>query len=152
MSDVIVREGEWRTGPIDPHRSSCVDQFEAYAGFPEAIPGGIDDSSTDPVLGDDFFDGFGAFDDYFIADSLRSREIDQIDEADEYLVYEGWLEFEDGYDFPGYVMFLSSDGMVYILIGFADDRSDLFDLAEEILDRGEAPRTFDGYDREPIDL
>ena len=35
-----------------------------------------------PQYGDDFFDGFGAFDDYEIADSLRSREVDQIDEAD----------------------------------------------------------------------
>jgi len=105
-----------------------------------------------PQYGDDFFDGFGAFDDYYIADSLRSREVDQIDEADEYLVYEGDLEFEDGFDYPGYVMFLSSGGMVYIIIGFEDDRSDLFDLAEETLDEGRAPRSFDGYDREAIDL
>ncbi len=105
-----------------------------------------------PQYGDDFFDSFGAFYDYEIADSLRSREIDQIDEADEYLVYEGDLEFEDGFDYPGYVMFLSSGGMVYIIIGFEDDRSDLFDLAEETLDEGRAPRSFDGYDREEIDL
>ncbi len=105
-----------------------------------------------PRYGDDFFDGFGAFDDYYIADSLRSREIDQIDDADEYLVYEGWLEFEDGYEWPGYVMFLSVDGMVFIIIGYEDDRADLFDLAEETIDRGSAPRNFDGYDREPIDL
>jgi len=52
MSEVIVREGDWHTGPIDPQRSSCVDQFEAYVGYPEAIPGGFDDSATDPVLGD----------------------------------------------------------------------------------------------------
>lgn len=52
MSEVIVREGDWHTGPVDPQRSSCVDQFAAYVGFPEAIPGGFDDSSTDPVLGD----------------------------------------------------------------------------------------------------
>ncbi len=50
-----------------------------------------------PQYGDDFFDGFGAFDDYYIADSLRNREVDQID-------------------------------------------------------RGGAPRNFDGYDREAIDL
>jgi hypothetical protein len=105
-----------------------------------------------PQYGDDFFDGFGAFDDYYIADSLRNREVDQIDDADEYLVYEGWLELEDGYDYPGYVMFLSVDGMVYIIIGFEDDRADLFDLAEETIDRGQAPRNFDGYDREAIDI
>lgn len=105
-----------------------------------------------PQYGDDFFDGFDAFYDYEIADSLRAREVDQIDEADEYLVYEGDLEFEDGVELPGYVMFLSSDGMVFILIGFEDDKSDLFDLAEETLDEGRAPRSFDGYDREEIDL
>ena len=49
-------------------------------------------------------------------------------------------------------MFLSVDGMVYIIIGYEDDRSDLFDLAEETIDRGGAPRNFDGYDREAIDL
>lgn len=104
-----------------------------------------------PQYGDDFFDGFGAFDDYEITDSLSTREINQISDADEYLVYEGDLEL-DGDDFPGYVMFLSSDGLVFILIGFEDDKDDLFDLAEETLDEGEAPRSFDGYDREPIDL
>jgi len=105
-----------------------------------------------PQYGDDFFDGFGAFSDYEITDSLRDREVDQIDEADEYLVYEGDLEFEDGVELPGYVMFLSVDGMVFILIGFEDDKGDLFDLAEETIDEGQAPRTFDGYDREEIDL
>ena len=67
-------------------------------------------------------------------------------------MYEGDLEFDDGFDYPGYVLFLSVDGMVYIIIGYEDDRSDLFDLAEETIDRGGAPRTFDGYDREEIDL
>lgn len=123
------------------------------------LPGELEPDDPDlaaefvsPRYGDDFFDGFGAFFDYEITDSLRDREVDQIDEADEYLVYEGWLEFEDGYDYPGYVMFLSVDGMVYIIIGYEDDGADLFDLAEETIDRGGAPRNFDGYDREAIDL
>lgn len=34
MSEVSVREGDWHTGPIDPQSSSCIDDFEAYVGFP----------------------------------------------------------------------------------------------------------------------
>ncbi len=105
-----------------------------------------------PQYGDDFFEGFGAFSDYEITDALRDREVDQIDEADEYLVYEGDLEFEDGVDLPGYVIFLSTDERVFVIIGFEDDQSDLFDLAEEAIDEGEAPRTFDDYDREELDF
>jgi hypothetical protein len=35
MSQLQVREGEWHTGPIDPQSSSCIDEFDAYVGFPQ---------------------------------------------------------------------------------------------------------------------
>lgn len=50
MSEVRIQDGEWHTGPIDPQRSSCVDDFEAYVGFPESRSGFLDDPDLDPVL------------------------------------------------------------------------------------------------------
>ena len=49
MSEVRTQEGEWHTGPIDPQSSSCVDEFEAYVGFPDMVGLAIDDE-INPAL------------------------------------------------------------------------------------------------------
>jgi hypothetical protein len=49
MSEVRTQEGEWHTGPIDPQSSSCVDEFEAYVGFPEMAGMAIDED-INPAL------------------------------------------------------------------------------------------------------
>jgi hypothetical protein len=48
MSEVQVQEGDWHTGPIDPQSSSCVDDFEAYVGFPEMT--GMASDDLNPAL------------------------------------------------------------------------------------------------------
>jgi hypothetical protein len=34
MSGLTTREGEWHTGPVDPQTSPCIDDYEAYVGYP----------------------------------------------------------------------------------------------------------------------
>lgn len=35
MSRIELRDGPWHTGPIDPQSSSCIDEFDAYVGYPQ---------------------------------------------------------------------------------------------------------------------
>jgi hypothetical protein len=91
-----------------------------------------------PRYADDFFSGFSIFTNYDFASDLGAAYIDQIDEADEYMVFKGNLDFYDGVK-PGYVIMLSTSQEVFMMVGYQADADDLFDLAETVIARGDAP-------------
>ena len=99
-----------------------------------------------PQYADDFFDGFTQFTDHEFAADLAPRYIDRIDEADEYMVFEGMLDAENGDD-PGYLMFLSTEREVYVIFGYQDDAEDLFGLAAETIQAGKAPLRYLDFTR-----
>lgn len=99
-----------------------------------------------PAYADDFFSGFTLFSDYEFAGSLDARYLDQIDEADEYMVFEGMLDSVDGVK-PGYLMFLSTSQQVFVIFGYQDAADDLFALAQEAIEAGAAPTEYGDYSR-----
>ena len=99
-----------------------------------------------PQYADDFFEGFTDFTDHEFAADLPPRYIDRIDEADEYMVFEGMLELEDDTE-PGYLMFLSTEQQVFVVYAYQDDAEDLFRLAQETIEAGEAPLRYSDYTR-----
>ena len=99
-----------------------------------------------PQYADDFFSGFGDFTNYDFAADLNFAYIDQIDEADEYMVFAGNLDFYDGVK-PGYVIFLSTSQQVFIIVGYQELADDLFDLADLTIQEGAVPEEYAGYVR-----
>lgn len=99
-----------------------------------------------PQYADDFFEGFTDFTDHEFAADLAPRYVDRIDEADEYMVFEGMLEVE-GDAKPGYLMFLSTDQQVFVIYAYQADAEDLFRLAEETIQVGEAPLEYSDFTR-----
>ncbi len=99
-----------------------------------------------PQYADDFFTGFGSFTNYDFARELSYTYIDQIDEADEYMVFTGNLDFYNGVQ-PGYVIFLSTSQEVFILIGYHTLIDDLFGLAALTIQEGRVPVQYPGYVR-----
>ncbi len=103
-----------------------------------------------PQYADDFFDGFDIFSDYEFASDLDAAYIDQVDDADEYMVFSGDLDSYDGIR-PGYVIMLSTSQQVFLMVGYQADADDLFDLAAETIDEGEAPALFGDFFRVDLD-
>jgi hypothetical protein len=99
-----------------------------------------------PQYADDFFSSFKSFTNYDFAADLPYTYIDQIDEADEYMVFAGSLDFYDGVK-PGYVIFLSTSQQVFLLIGYQEMAGDLFGLAALTIQQGTAPAQYLGYVR-----
>lgn len=99
-----------------------------------------------PQYADDFFAGFGSFTNYDFARELSYTYIDQVDDADEYMVFSGNLDFYDGVQ-PGYVIFLSTSQQVFILLGYQTLIDDLFGLAALTIQQGSAPAQYPGYVR-----
>jgi len=107
-----------------------------------------------PQYADEFFDGFTMFTDYDFAGDLDAAYINQVDDADEYMVFSGDLNSYDGIR-PGYVILLSSSQQVFLMVGYQTDADDLFDLAAETISEGEAPEEFGDFfrvDLEDFDL
>ena len=103
-----------------------------------------------PVYAEDFLQDIGILDEYWWAEDLATGYRNQVAGADEYMVFEGELDFYDGWD-PGYVMLLSVDQEIFLLAGYRTDADDLFDLAEEVIDAEAPPRTFEDYTRENLE-
>lgn len=103
-----------------------------------------------PVYAEDILQEIGILDEYWWAESLETRYRNQVSGADEYMVFEGELNFYDGWE-SGYVMLLSVDQEIFLLAGYRSDARDLFDLAEEVIWDEAAPRSFNGYTRENLD-
>jgi hypothetical protein len=103
-----------------------------------------------PAYADVFLQSIGILDEYWWAESLETRYRNQVAGADEYMVFEGELDFYDGWQ-SGYVMLLSVDQEIFLLAGYRADARDLFDLAEEVIWAESAPRSFDDYTRENLD-
>jgi hypothetical protein len=103
-----------------------------------------------PAYADVFLQEIGILDEYWWAESLETRYRNQVAGADEYMVFEGELDFYDGWE-SGYVMLLSVDQEIFMLAGYRADARDLFDLAEEVIDAEAAPRSFDDFTRENLD-
>ncbi len=99
-----------------------------------------------PQYADDFFGGFTIFTDHQFAADLPANYIDQIDEAVEYMVFTGNVDFYDG-EKPGYVIFLNIGGDVFVIVGYQSDSDVMFDLAEQTLREVDAPETFVDYSR-----
>ncbi|HYJ12123.1 MAG TPA: hypothetical protein VEW66_00910 [Thermomicrobiales bacterium] len=103
-----------------------------------------------PAYADEFLQTIAILDEYWWAESLETRYRNQVAGADEYMVFEGELDFYDGWD-PGYVMLLSVEQEIYMIAGYRADSNDLFELAEEVIDAEAPPRSFDEYTRENLD-
>jgi hypothetical protein len=99
-----------------------------------------------PRNADDFFEGFTLLTDYDFADNLDAGYIDAVDDADEYMVFAGDLDYIDGVE-PGYVIFLSTAQQVFVLFAYEDDADDLFGLAAEAIDEGDAPEEYSDFTR-----
>lgn len=107
-----------------------------------------------PHYADDFFSEFSIFTDYEFANDLGATYINQVDDADEYMVFSGDYDSYDGIK-PGYVILLSSSRQVFLMVGYQTDADDLFDLAAETISEGEAPEEFGDFfrvDLEDFDL
>lgn len=102
-----------------------------------------------PQYADDFFSGFKTFTNHEFAADLDPTYLDQIDEADEYMVFKGMLDLEEGIK-PGYVTFLSTSQQVFLIVGYQHDAQDLFLLASQVIREGNAPLTYSTYTR--VDL
>jgi hypothetical protein len=103
-----------------------------------------------PAYADVFLQSIGILDEYWWAESLETRYRNQVSGADEYMVFEGQLDFYDGWK-SGYVMLLSVDQEIFMLAGYRADARDLFNLAEEVIWDEAAPRSFDDFTRENLD-
>jgi hypothetical protein len=103
-----------------------------------------------PVYAEDFLQEIAILDEYWWAEDLATGYRNQVAGADEYMVFEGELDFYDGWE-PGYVMLLSVDQEIFFLAGYRVDSDDLFDLAEETIDAEAPPRSFEDYTRENLD-
>jgi hypothetical protein len=103
-----------------------------------------------PDYADIFLQSIGILDEYWWAEGLETGYRNQVEGADEYMIFEGDLNFYDGWKF-GYVMLLSVDQEIFLLAGYRADADDLFDLAEETIDAEAAPRSFDDFDRVNLD-
>jgi hypothetical protein len=103
-----------------------------------------------PAYAEDFLQTIGILDQYWWAEDLETRYRNQVAGADEYMVFEGDLNYYDGWE-PGYVMLLSVDQEIFFLAGYRADANDLFELAEETIDAEAAPRSFDDYTRVNLD-
>jgi hypothetical protein len=99
-----------------------------------------------PQYADDFFSGFEVFTDYDFASDLAYTYIDQIDEADEYMVFAGNLDSYNGVQ-PGYVIFLSTSQQVFVIVGYQVLIDDLFGLAALTIQQGTAPQQYAEYVR-----
>jgi hypothetical protein len=95
---------------------------------------------------DEIFAGYTTFTNYDFASNLSATHIDQIDEADEYMVFAGDLTGEAGV-VPAYVMLLSASEKVFLLQGFVSNVDDFFALAALTIAEGTAPETFKDYIR-----
>ena len=93
-----------------------------------------------------FFDGYTSFTNYDFASDLPAAYIDQIDEADEYMVFAGDSTLENRTQ-PAYVMLLSASEKVFMIQGFEPNADDLFALAALTIAEGEAPEQFEDYVR-----
>lgn len=103
-----------------------------------------------PQYADDFFSGFTIFTNYEFASDLDPKFIDQIDEADEYMVFSGDFDSYDGVK-PGYTILLSSSQQVFLFVGYQADAEDLFGLAEQTIADKEPPAEFGDYTRMDLD-
>jgi hypothetical protein len=99
-----------------------------------------------PQYADDFFGGFTLFTNHEFAGDLASEYIAQIDDAEEYMVFKGTLDFVDGAK-PGYLTFLSTSQQVFLIYGYQSDAADLFGLAAQIIRDGDVPTEYAGYTR-----
>jgi hypothetical protein len=99
-----------------------------------------------PQYADDFFSGFELFTNYHFASDLGYTYIDQIDEADEYMVFAGNLDSYNGVQ-PGYVIFLSTSQQVFVIIGYQVLINDLFGLAALTIQQGTAPQQYAEFTR-----
>jgi hypothetical protein len=99
-----------------------------------------------PAYADVFLQSIGILDEYWWAETLETRYRNQVAGADEYMVFEGELDFYDGWK-SGYVMLLSVDQEIFMLAGYRADARDLFDLAEEVVWDEAAPRSFNDFTR-----
>lgn len=99
---------------------------------------------------DDFFSEFSIFTDYEFASDLDASYINQVDDADEYMVFSGDFDSYDGVA-PGYVILLSSSQQVFLMVGYQTDADDLFDLAAEAIEEGDAPGEFGDFFRVDLD-
>jgi hypothetical protein len=116
----------------------------------EPDEGWVASEIVSPVYAEDFLQTIGILDEYWWAEDLATSYRNQVDNADEYMVFEGDLNFYDGWE-PGYVMLLSVDQEIFFLAGYRADSDDLFDLAEETIDEGIPPRNFEDYTRVDLD-
>jgi hypothetical protein len=103
-----------------------------------------------PVYAEDFLLTIGILDEYWWAEDLEREYRNQVAGADEYMVFEGDLNFYDGWR-SGYVMLLSVDQEIFLLAGYRADADELFDLAEETIDDESVPRSFDDFTRVNLD-
>jgi hypothetical protein len=103
-----------------------------------------------PVYAEEFLQTIGILDEYWWAEGLERGYRNQVEGADEYMVFEGDLNFYDGWEF-GYVMLLSVDQEIFLLAGYQADANDLFDLAEETIDAEAVPRSFNDFTRVNLD-
>jgi hypothetical protein len=92
------------------------------------------------------FEGYTTFTNYDFAADLSPTYIDQIDEADEYMVFAGDFTGQTG-TVPAYVVILSASDKVFLLQGFVANADDLFELAALTIAGGTAPETFKDYTR-----
>jgi hypothetical protein len=99
-----------------------------------------------PQYADDFFGGFTLFTNHEFAGDLAPGYIDQIDEADEYMVFKGNLDSVDGVK-PGYLTFLSTSQQVFVIVGYQADAEALFGLAEQTIQAADAPETYADFTR-----
>ena len=104
----------------------------------EPDEGWVASEIVSPVYAEILLQNLGILDEYWWAEDLETSYRNQVDNADEYMVFEGELDFYDGWE-PGYVMLLSVDQEIFLLAGYRADVDDLFDLAEEAIDEGIGP-------------
>jgi hypothetical protein len=102
-----------------------------------------------PAIADDFFEGFTLFTDYDFAHDVGPDRIAQVEDADEYMVFDGMLDFTDGIK-PGHVIFLSASEQVFVVAGYDKDVEVMFGLAEQVIEEGMPPFEFEDFTR--IDL
>lgn len=116
----------------------------------EPDEGWVASELVSPVYAEDFLQTIGILDEYWWAEDLETGYRNQVSGADEYMVFEGDLNFYDGWK-SGYVMLLSVDQEIFFLAGYRADVDDLFDLAAEAIDSETAPRNFEDYTRVDLD-
>jgi hypothetical protein len=95
---------------------------------------------------DAIFAGYTAFTNYDFAADLPATYIDQVDEADEYMVFAGDFTTGTGVA-PAYVILLAVSEKAFLLQGFVSNADDLFELAALTIAGGTAPETFKDYVR-----